>query len=114
MKRRKKSILFPATLATAGLVTGSLIAIAHNSNADTFSAQSYENIVSALSSELKIPSDSVSEALETKTLIAEIKDESILENDPCLVSARNIYKNFYRIKYDTSRNAGICHHNLSR
>ena len=114
MKRRKKSILFPATLATAGLVAGSLIVISNNTNAENYSAMSDEGLISALSRDLDISSDTVKESLATKTLIVQVKDENVLKNDPCLISAHNIYGNFYRINYDSDRETGICYHNLSR
>ena len=79
MKRRKKSILFPATLATAGLVAGSLIVISNNTNAENYSAMSDEGLISALSRDLDISSDTVKESLATKTLIVQVKDENVLK-----------------------------------
>ena len=115
MKRRKKSsILFSATLATAGVVAGSLIAIANNSQAESFAAMSYEDIVGTLSSDLSISSESVSEALDTKLIIAQVEDESVLENDPFIVNYTKVYKDFYSIEYNTAREAGIGYKTLKR
>ena len=114
MKRRKKSILFPATLATAGLVAGSLVVITSNTNAEDYSAMSTEGVVSALSRDLNISNDTIDESLATKKLIVEVKDENVLKNDPCLINARNLVGNYYRITYDTEKEAGVCYHKLSR
>ena len=115
MKRRKKSsILFSATLATAGVVAGSLVAISNNSNAESFASMSLNDVVSSLSNELHIPENEISDVLDTKIVIAEVKDLEVLKNDPWLVDYQQIYGDFYSITYDTARETGIGYKTLKR
>jgi len=88
MNRRKKSALFSATLAGVGLVAGSVIALTSNTHAAeevNFDEMSVDDISEVISKSAEVPADSVSESLKTKTIIVDVPDVSVLENDPTIV-----------------------------
>lgn len=107
MSRRKKSALFSVSIASVGLVAGSLLVLSNNTQAEQleFSAMSLSEASEVLSKELKISKESVSEALATKQIIAKISDESILENDPTIVKYDRVLNGYYIIEYRTANEA---------
>ncbi len=107
MNRRKKSALFSVSIASVGLVAGSLLVLSNNTRAEQleFSAMSLSEASEILSKELKISKESVSEALATKQIIAKISDESILENDPTIVKYDRVLNGYYIIEYRTASEA---------
>ena len=113
MKRRKKSILFSATLATAGLVAGSLIAINNNTiSAETIRSMSLDQLTDILSNELKVSATDISTSLDTKEIIIQVDDENILKNDPLIVNYGVIYKNYYGVTYNSARDAAASYYLL--
>lgn len=110
MKRRKKSILFPTTLAAAGLVAGSLIAIQNNINAYDFSKMDLPEIANVLSKDIKtVDADAISEALETKSLIVATDNEDALGDSKC-DSLRGV---IFVCHYDTVQETGAYFRALS-
>lgn len=115
MKRRKKSILFSATLATAGLVAGSLIAINNNTiSAESIRAMSLDQLTDILSNELKVSTESLSSSLNVKEIIVQTDDENILKNDPLIASYGTIRKNFYGVNYNSAHDAAASYYLLSK
>ena len=115
MKRRKKSILFSATLATAGLVAGSLIAINNNTiSAESIRAMSLDQLTDILSNELKVSTESLSSSLNVKEIIVQTDDENVLKNDPLIASYGTIRKNFYGVNYNSAHDAAASYYLLSK
>ena len=114
MNRRKKSILFSATVASVGVVVGSLIALSSSTRAAELelSAMSLSDITTKISNDLEMPQDAVSEALETKHIIAKIADENILKNDPTIIKYRKALKDYYVIEYSTAKDAATGYETL--
>ena len=104
MNRRKKSALFSATLAGVGLVAGSVIALTSNTHAAeevNFDEMSVDDISEVISKSAEVPADSVSESLKTKTIIVDVPDVSVLENDPTIVKFERTLAGKYIVEYKT-------------
>lgn len=104
MNRRKKSALFSATLAGVGLVAGSVIALTSNTHAAeevNFDGMSVEDISEVISKKAEMSADSVSESLQTKTIIVDVPDVSVLENDPTIVKFERTLAGKYIVEYKT-------------
>jgi hypothetical protein len=115
MKRRKKSVLFSATLATAGIVAGSLVAINNSINAASELTMSLSDVTSKLSQELNIPIESVTASLEAQEFLAQVNDESILESQKAeglIKSYGKVVGNFYIVKFDDARTTGVGYRSL--
>ena len=116
MNRRKKSALFSVSVASLGLVAGALMVLPNSTQAEEtlFSSMSYSETTEYLSGEYQISEQNVTAALETKTLIAEVKDRSILENDTTIVNKTNIFGNYYVIEYRSAAEAVSGYANLKK
>lgn len=110
MKRRKKSILFSATLATAGLVAGSLIAINNNSYADMIMAKDFDELSGILSENLKVSVNSLSEPLSTKILIVKTSDENVLKDSKYKIQNYGvIHGEYYSLLFDSEHDAAAAY-----
>ena len=110
MKRRKKSILFSATLATAGLVAGSLIAINNNSYADMIMAKDFDELSGILSENLKVSASSLSEPLSTKILIVKTSDENVFKDSKYKIQNYGvIHGEYYSLLFDSEHDAAAAY-----
>lgn len=116
MNRRKKSALFSATIASVGVVAGSLIALSSSTQAAELelSTMSLSEITTKISDDLEIPQETVSEALATKHIIAKITNDNVLKNDPLIISYRKVLKDYYVIEYSSAENAAIGYEKLKQ
>ncbi len=116
MNRRKKSALFSVSVASLGLVAGALMVLPNKAQAEEamLASMSYSETTEYLSGKYEISEQNVTAALETKTLIAEVKDSSILDNDPTIAKKTNIFGNYYVIEYRSATEVANGYANLKK
>ena len=107
MVRRKKSLLFSVSLASAGLVAGALFIAAPKSQAtgEELSAKTTEAKIQQISEETDIPSSVVKDSLKTHKLILGISDEKELDDNDDVVDYKKVAEGVYVVvfkDYDTT------------
>lgn len=101
MVRRKKSLLFSVSLASAGLVAGTLFVISPKTQAteEELSTVVTENIVNEISEDINIPSEAVESSLKTHQLLMGIEDVKELDENPDIIKREELAKNVYAVTF---------------
>lgn len=101
MVRRKKSLLFTASLASAGLVAGALFAVAPKTQAaeDAYGAATNDTALQSISKDAGISVSEVKESLDTLTLIINNVDEGELKNNVDVVEYNKVAESVYTVTF---------------
>ncbi len=101
MVRRKKSLLFSLSLASAGLVAGALFATAPKTQASNneLSATVPDMKIQAISESVNMPAETVKSSLKTHKLIIEIADEKELDENEDIVDYKKVADGVYVVTF---------------
>ena len=107
MVRRKKSLLFSLSLASAGLVAGAMFAAAPKTQAsnDELSAATTDAKIQAISGSTNTPAETVIDSLKTHKLILGITDKKELDENEDVVDYKKVAEGVYVVTfkdYDTT------------
>ena len=97
MVRKKKSLLFTASLASAGLVAGALFAMSPKTQAaeDIYGASANDATIQSISNNTGTPESIVKDSFDTYTLIIGTTDEGELKNNADIVSYEKVADGVY-------------------
>lgn len=101
MVRRKKSLLFSVSLASAGLVAGALFAASPRSQAaeDVYGAAVGDATIQSISKDTGISAAVIKDSFNTKTLIVGVNDEGELKNNSDIVSYEKVAESVYAVTF---------------
>ncbi|MBP5656235.1 S8 family serine peptidase [Candidatus Saccharibacteria bacterium] len=101
MVRRKKSLLFSISLASAGLVAGALFVVSPKTQAteEELGATTTDAVINAISEDTSVPSEVVESSLKTHQLLMGIDNVKELEDNPDVVDYEELAKNVYAVTF---------------
>ncbi len=101
MVRRKKSLLFSVSLASAGLVAGALFVAAPKSQAtgEELNATTTDAKIQQISEETDIPSSIVEDSLKTHKLILGVTDEKVLDENDDIADHKKVAEGVYIVTF---------------
>ena len=101
MVRRKKSLLFSLSLASAGLVAGAMFAAAPKTQAsnDELSAATTDAKIQAISRSTNAPAETVIDSLKTHKLILGITDKKELDENEDVVDYKKVAEGVYVVTF---------------
>ena len=101
MVRRKKSLLFSVSLASAGLVAGALFAAAPKTQAsgEELNATTPDAKIQAISEKINLPTKTINDSLKTHKLILGIKDKKELDENEDIVDYNKVAEGVYVVTF---------------